>query len=71
MSSFPPGSARSVEINGTPLSCQVCSHDAFVERPAQLNTRAATFFGFDWANPTARCYICERCGYIHWFMPPR
>jgi hypothetical protein len=30
-----------------------------------------TFFGLDWANRTARCLVCERCGYVHWFLPRR
>ena len=32
-----------------------------------LNTRAASFFNFDWANKAALTYICEQCGHIMWF----
>ena len=32
-----------------------------------LNTRAASFFNFDWANRAALTYICEQCGHILWF----
>lgn len=28
-------------------------------------------FNFDWANATATCYVCDGCGYIHWFLPRR
>jgi hypothetical protein len=62
---------RGYEINGKSLQCVVCAGSIFTQRPAQLNTRVATFFGFDWANPTARCVICATCGYIHWFMPTK
>jgi hypothetical protein len=40
-------------------------NDRFWAREAQLNTAVATFCNFDWANPTADCYVCDRCGYIH------
>lgn len=62
------GDARPVTIVGKPLQCVVCGHDHFAERKAQLNTRLATFFDFDWVNPQAECYICSRCGYVHWFL---
>ena len=52
-----------------PLHCVVCENTSFEERKAQLNTKVASFFDFDWANPEATCYVCDRCGYIHWFMP--
>lgn len=60
----------SVEIQGKVLKCLVCGHDEFAKREAQLNTSAATFFNFDWANASGVCYVCARCGYIHWFLPP-
>ena len=58
-----------VEIRGSKLNCLVCKHDEFHKREAQLNTAAASFFGFDWANQTGLCYVCTECGYIHWFLP--
>jgi predicted nucleic-acid-binding Zn-ribbon protein len=59
----------SVEIQGQVLRCQVCGNDEFHRRDAQLNTAVATFFKMDWANATAVCFVCSRCGYIHWFLP--
>ena len=59
----------SVEIQGRELNCLVCGHDCFHKREAQLNTAAASFLNFDWANPTGVCYVCAKCGYIHWFLP--
>jgi hypothetical protein len=59
----------SVEIHGRELKCLVCENDAFHRREAQLNTAGASFFGFDWANASGVCYVCARCGYIHWFLP--
>lgn len=35
------------------------------------SSAAAPTANFDWANPTAVCYVCDRCGYIHWFLPRR
>jgi hypothetical protein len=53
---------------GKELRCVVCEFDRFFERKAQLNTPTASFFGFDWANATGECWVCGRCGYIHWFL---
>lgn len=58
-----------VEVQGRELRCLVCGHDCFHKREAQLNTAAASFFNLDWANSSGICYVCARCGYIHWFMP--
>ncbi len=50
------------------LACAVCGGQRFHERNSLLNTRAATFFRFDWANKQATNYICAECGFIFWFM---
>lgn len=53
------------------LHCEVCKHDLFWKKEAQLNTAVLTFFNFDWVDPTATCYVCDKCGYIHWFLPKK
>ncbi|HEU5125447.1 MAG TPA: hypothetical protein VFW05_15450 [Verrucomicrobiae bacterium] len=58
-----------VEVLGQALKCLVCAHDQFSRREAQLNTSGATFFNLDWLNRSGVCYVCARCGYIHWFLP--
>ena len=60
---------RQIEVAGKPLRCVVCDYDWFYTARAQLNSAVATFFNLDWTNPTADCYICARCDYIHWFYP--
>jgi len=55
-------------INGFELECPVCKHDKFWKRKTLMNTPAATFFGVEWANKEAQNYICNRCGYIYWFL---
>ena len=60
-----------VTVAGKPLRCEICKHDLFWKRDAQLNTAAFSFFNIDWANATATCYVCNGCGYIHWFLPPQ
>jgi len=62
---------ESVEIEGRPLHCEIRGHDLFWRRKAQLNTSVATFFDLDWANSSAVCFVCNGCGYIHWFLPKR
>jgi len=70
-----PGDARAgqaggktVEIMGKTLTCPFCGGTEFTTRKSLLNTRGATFLGFDWANRYASNYICTRCGYIQWFL---
>lgn len=60
-----------IEVLGKPLRCEICKHDHFWRRDAQLNTAVASFFNFDWANASAVCIVCDACGYIHWFLPKR
>jgi hypothetical protein len=68
---FGQSEPEAVDVVGRPLRCEICQHDRFWRREAQLNTAVATFFNFDWANATAQCYVCDGCGYIHWFLPQR
>jgi predicted nucleic-acid-binding Zn-ribbon protein len=60
--------SEKVEILGKEFNCQICRHNEFWRREAQLNTAVATFFDFDWANESAICLVCANCGYIHWFI---
>ena len=55
-----------VQVQGRPLRCNVCSHDTFWEHELQL---ATSLFNFLDANPVAQCAVCERCGYVHMFIP--
>jgi predicted nucleic-acid-binding Zn-ribbon protein len=65
-----PVEAREVAVAGHPLRCQVCEFTRFYRREARL-TAGASFFGQDWANSQAECFVCEQCGYVHWFMRTR
>jgi hypothetical protein len=53
---------------GERLDCKVCGFDRFFFRRGQLNTALATFFSLDWVDATAECWVCGRCGYVHWFL---
>lgn len=57
------------QVCGKTFHCTVCDNDTFQHRRAQLNTALATFFNFDWANKSAECLVCTKCGYVHWFLP--
>lgn len=50
------------------LVCPCCQNDTFDKDYRQLNSRGATFLGFDWANRNAIILICKQCSYISWFM---
>lgn len=56
-----------VEVKGIKLICPVCGGSHFTSRNSLLNSRGATFLGFDWANQGATNYICVNCSYIFWF----
>ncbi len=58
-----------VTVCGLMLRCEICKNDLFWSRAAQMNTAVATFFSLDWVNPTADCFVCANCGYVHWFLP--
>lgn len=51
-----------------PLKCIICGHDRFKITEAQLNTKMASFVGLDWLNDTGQCAVCDKCGFIHWFL---
>ena len=57
-----------VDVNGKQLRCVVCSNGTFHKREGQLNAAVATFFSLDWADPSANCFVCSECGYVHWFL---
>jgi hypothetical protein len=59
---------QSVDVNGRALRCVICSNQTFWSQTAMLNKSASTFFGLDWADRNATCFICAECTYIHWFF---
>lgn len=69
MGLFGQSEREPVQVQGVDLRCEICTNHTFWQREAQLNTAVASFFDFDWANPSAMCLVCSRCGYIHWFLP--
>lgn len=58
-----------MNIAGVQLACEICKHDHFYRREAQLNTPGMSLFDLDWMNATATCAVCANCGYVHWFLP--
>jgi hypothetical protein len=61
--------AGPVSVLGNPMTCEICHHDRFYQREGKIQTTAMTFFELDWLNASANCVVCERCGYVHWFLP--
>jgi hypothetical protein len=59
--------ATAYERAGHLLECPICSSQKFWKKEAQLNTKAASFFDFDFLNPSGDCYICKECRHITWF----
>ena len=55
-----------VTVQGRPLRCMVCSHDVFWEHHVSLSNPIFSFLDPDSAAHSA---VCERCGYVHMFLP--
>ncbi len=62
--------AKQYLIKGHPLECPVCKNDTFWMRETLMNTKGLTFFKLEWANQQAQNYVCNNCGYVHWFLQP-
>ena len=59
-----------IVLGGVKLMCKHCGHDRFNTRNALLNTKVLTFFETDWLANTAEVFVCARCGFLHWVLPP-
>jgi len=55
-------------IKGNKLVCAICKNDKFWARETLMNTVGLTILKLDWANKKAQNYICDNCGYVHWFL---
>jgi predicted nucleic-acid-binding Zn-ribbon protein len=62
-----PPEALQYAVAGRIVKCPHCGETRFTTGSRLLNTRGATFFGFDWANSEAMVLICAECGRIEWF----
>lgn len=69
MALFGKNEPEPATVAGVVLRCEICKHDRFWHRRAQLHTAVASFFDLEWIQPSADCYVCAQCGYIHWFLP--
>ena len=53
---------------GIKLECVICKKTMFWTRTTLMNTPGMTFLSLDWANRSATNYVCDNCGYVHWFL---
>ncbi len=67
-SASPHEGAQAWTIAGKSLVCPVCANEDFWKRKTLMNTPGLTFFGIEWANRQAINYVCNRCGYVFWFL---
>ena len=68
MKLFKKSEPQPIEVKGHQLKCPICENMTFWMRRAQLNTSIATFFGLDWTNRSATCFVCSDCTHILWFL---
>lgn len=53
---------------GLKLECVICKKSQFWTRQTLMNTAGMSFMNLDWANKSATNYVCNNCGYVHWFL---
>lgn len=57
-----------VRIMGKELRCQHCGHGRFADQQIELDRVFGTsWIWFKWWESLANVYVCERCGFLHWF----
>ena len=52
-----------------PFACLVCNGTLFLDREIKLNTTGMEAADLGWLNRSATGLVCDRCGYIHTFLP--
>ena len=65
---FKKQGAVHVTVGKQELTCPFCAHTEFVEREIQLNTAGMSLLGLDWANKSARGFVCMQCGRVEMFV---
>jgi hypothetical protein len=66
-----PGVSARVSINSHPLSCQICKCNYFYKREALIPTTFVSLFRVSFFNQSGSAYVCQSCGFIHWFSRPK
>ena len=56
------------EIDGQQLKCLMCQHEGFHKRRSHIDVALSSAMNPDWADRQTYCLVCDRCGFIHWFM---
>lgn len=57
-----------VQLRGNPLKCTICAHEAFHRRKTHFDAALSQDMNPEWKDVEGYCLICDRCGYIHWFL---
>lgn len=55
-------------LGGVSLECKHCGSTRFRHRTSQLNTTLLSFLDLDWLNVSADVFVCQDCGFLHWFL---
>ena len=68
MSLFFKDEPNRYEINGNQLICLFGSDDTFDTLPEQRHAPTRTILNLEWTDKAATCFICDKSGYMHWFL---
>jgi len=62
--------SATVTIKEEGLQCTHCGHNKFDKREGLLTTTWVMLFNFAFWNESASCFVCKKCGFVHWFVSP-
>lgn len=54
-------------VAGREVACSHCGGKRFFEGTALLDSRFASYVGYDWASKGAVTLTCCECGHVEWF----
>ncbi len=57
-----------VTIKGKNVICHHCNNDTFYKKEGILPTSFIALFGFTMWNRSARCFVCNECGFVNSFI---
>jgi transcription elongation factor Elf1 len=61
----------SLKLLDKKFQCLVCQHELFERNMAVLKAPGSMLANLGKTEVNATCLICEKCGFVHWFVPEK
>lgn len=68
MGLFSKQEPQQYEANGEKMQCVYCKNDYFFKQSSLVPNESAKLWSLMWASESADCFVCSKCGFIHWFI---